>query len=415
VAQGKEGLAEITADLLREGTETRDALKLAGELSEIGASLNSFGGLESCGLSLLTLTRHEAKAIELFVDVLLNPSFPEKDLERLRKQKLAGLARRADSAGGIARVVYPRLVYGLGHPYGRIDSISSVKGLGRDDIVQFYKKVFLPNNSAIVVAGDTTPDEITAKLEQALAGWKPGDAPEWHYPEPPASKTLALYLVDKPAAAQSVLTAGHVGVPRNTPDYFALEVMNGVLGGQFSSRLNLNLREDKGYTYGARSRFDFRQGPGPFEASTSVQTAVTKEALAELVKEIKDITASRPVTTEELAFAKDRLKKGFPARFDTTFGLSGALSQLVEFHLPDDYFTTYQSKVEAVTKDEVDRVARKYLDPEHLAILVVGDRKLIEAKLKELPYAQGVNVLDIDGNPLSSAGSDAAASGGGHE
>ncbi len=406
VPPGKEGLAAMTAHLLREGTESRDAIKLAGELSEIGAALGSSGGLESSSLSLATLTRHEAKAIELFADVLLHPSFREQELARIRTERLAALLRRRETASGIARLVLPKLLYGSSHPYGRTETISSVKGLSRDDAVHFYKTVFLPNNSALIVAGDTTPDAITAKLEQALHDWKPGQPPERKYPDPPPPKPLTIYLVDRPAAAQSLLTVAHVGVPRNTPDYFPLLVMNGALGGQPSSRIFLNLREDKGYTYDARSSFSFRQGSGLFAATASVETATTKEALFELLKEIKDIASSRPVTGLELAFVKDRLIKSSPSRFETTRAQAATLSELAVFRLADDYFTTYQSKIEAVTTDDVARVARKYIDFEHLTILVIGDRKVIEPKLKELPYAQIVHVLDSDGNPQANPGSD---------
>jgi zinc protease len=408
---GKEGLAAMTAHLMREGTESRDSAKLAGELSEIGASLGSNGGLESSGLSLSALTRHEAKAIELFADVLLHPSFPQKDLARIRSQRLAALSQRRDTAAGIASVVYPRLLYGSSHPYGRNETISSVKELTRDDAVHFYQKVFLPNNSALIVAGDTTPDMITAKLEEALHGWKPAEPPRWKYSDPPPPQAATIYLVDKPAAAQSVLSVGHVGVSRTTPDYFALLVINGALGGQFASRINLNLREDNGYSYGARSSFSFREGPGPFEASARVQTAVTKEALVELLKEIKDIAGSRPITDEELAFAKDRLIKSFPSRFETTRGQAGTLSELALFRMADDYFTTYQSKIEAVTKEDVVRVARKYIHFEHLTILIVGDCKVIEPKLKETPYTVVVLGLDPEGNPMTKVGSDSAGAG----
>ena len=402
--EGKEGLASMAADLMTEGTDSRDALKLAGELSEIGASLNATGGLESSGLSLTTLTKHTGKALDLFTDVLLHPSFPAKDLERLRKQKLAQILRRADSAPAIAGEVFPKLLYSQSHPYGRTDSAKTVGALTREDVVDFYKSIFAPNNAALVVVGDTTPEKITMLLEVALKGWKPVEAPKAKLPEPPPAMGTTLYLVDKPAAAQSVLAVGGVGVNRGTPDYFALSVMNGILGGQFSSRINLNLREDKGYTYGARSSFAFRQGPGPFEAGGSVQTAVTKEALVELVKELAEISTSRPATAAELAFSKDRLIKGFPSRFETTFGQAGTLAELVLFKLPDDYFTTYQSKIEAITADDVTRVARKYIDPAKLVVLVVGDRKAIEAKLKELPYGSTLKLLDAEGNPVEGGG-----------
>jgi zinc protease len=397
---GKEGLADLMADLMAEGTESRNAVELAGDLSEIGASLGAFGGLESSGMSLTTLTKHEEKALELFADVLLHPSFPENELERLRKQKLAAILRRADDPTGIAGVVFPKLLYGPDHPYGRIDTAKSVGAVTRDDVIAFYKQLFVPNNAALIVVGDVKIDEITARLESALKDWKAGEAPKAEREDVTSDRPVTVYLVDKPGAAQSVLAVGHVGVARSTPDYFPLSVMNAILGGQFSSRINLNLREDKGYTYGARSSFAFRQGAGPFEAGGSVKTDVTKEALVELVKEIRDITSERPATEAELAFAKDRLVKGFPSRFETVSAVASSLQDLVIYHLPDDYFTSYQSKIEAVTAEDVARVAKKYLKPDHQTILVVGDRKTVEPALNELPYAKVINVLDAEGNPL---------------
>jgi zinc protease len=412
---GKEGLSAMTAHLLTEGTASRDAMKLAADLSEIGASLNSNGGIESSGLLLSTMTRHEAKALAVLADVLLHPSFRQEDLVRIRTQRLAALSQRREDARAIADFVFPKLLYGSSHPYGRIETVSSVAGLSRDDAVHFYEKVFLPNNSALIVAGDTTPEAITAKLEEALKGWKPGQAPEWKYPDPPSPKTTTVYLIDKPRAVQSFLAVGHVGVPRNTPDYFALLVMNGALGGEFSSRINTNLRENKGYTYRAGSVFSFRHGPGPFQASASVETAMTKPALVELLREFKDITRSRPITDLELAFAKDWLIKGFPARFETTREQAGTLSDLATFRLADDYFTTYQSKIEAVSRQAVAGVAKRYIDYDHLTILVVGDRKLIEPELKELSPSQVVHVLDRDGNPPTPFGTDQAGAGNGRK
>ncbi|AGA25040.1 M16 family metallopeptidase [Singulisphaera acidiphila] len=414
VPHGKEGLASMTADLLTEGTKARNSLELAGALSEIGASINADGKLESTTLSLTTLTKHTARGLDLYTDVLLNPSFPEKELNRLRVQRLAMLKARLDSAEGISGVVFPRLLYGLEHPYGRPDlgTVKTINSLKREDVVAFHKALFLPNNASLIVVGDTTPEAITASLEKAIKDWKPGEAPKRDLPEPPSSKKpLTIFLVDKPAAAQSVLAVGQVGLPRGTPDYFPLTLMNAVLGGQFSSRINLNLREDKGYSYGVRSHFAFRIGPGPFEAGGSVQTAVTKEALIELLKELNDITGPRPVTDKELTFAKDRIIKGFPSKFETTFGVAGTMADLVLYSLPADYFATYQSKIDAVDKAEVARVAKAHLDPEHMVILVVGDRSKIEAGLKSLPYAKVINVLDPEGNPLPPAAAQGAEEG----
>ena len=400
----KHGLASMTASLLTEGTTSRDALKLSDELAEIGASLSARGGLESSSVTVTTLTKHTAKALELFTDVLKNPTFPEREMRRLKTQRLNAIRARGDRAEGVSGTVFPRLLYGQDHPYGRPDlgTAKNVNAITRDDVVDFHKKLYLPNNASLIVVGDTTPDAVTETLEKALQDWKPSAAlAKAVLPAPPTSdKGVTVYLVDKPKAAQSVLAVGQVGVARNTPDYFPLVVMNGVLGGQFSSRINLNLREDKGYTYGARSSFAFEQGPGPFEAGGAVQTDVTKEALVELMKELTEITGSRPVTDSELAFAEDRIVRGFPNRFETTQGVAGTLTELVLYDLPDDYFTTYPEKVEAVTKDDVTRVAKTYLEPNKMTILVVGDRAKVEGPLKTLPYAKVINVLDPEGNPL---------------
>ncbi len=211
---------------------------------------------------------------------------------------------------------------------------------------------------------------------------------------------MTVFLVDKPGAAQTILAVGQVGLPRGTPDYFPLTLMNEILGGQFSSRINLNLREDKGYSYGASSSFAFRQGPGPFEAGGGVQTEVTREALIELIKELTDITGRRPINEGELAFAKEQVIRGFPARFETNADVASTLAELVLFKLPDDYFAGYTARIDALTINDVNRVARTHLDPKHFTILAVGDRARIEAGLKTVPGVELINQLDPDGNPL---------------
>lgn len=406
VPAAQNGLASLTAALLTEGTATRDTLALAGALSEIGASLGASGGLEESTVSMTTLARHQDQALELFTDVLLHPSFPDRELNRLRTQRLAMIKARTDRAESVAGLVFPRILYGEGHPYGRPDlgTLASVAAITRDDVSAFHKRLFVPGNACLVVVGDTTPDAIASTLETAWKSWAAGEAtaqPKLETPTPPQG--VSVYLVDKPGAAQSVLAVGQVGVPRSTPDYIPLTVMNAVLGGQFSSRINLNLREEKGYTYGARSSFDFRLGPGPFQAGGSVQTDVTKEALVELVKEVTDVTGPRPITDAELAFARDRIVRGFPGRFETTSGVAGTLGDLFVYSLPDDYFATYQAKVEAVTKDDVNRVARAHLDPARMTVLIVGDRAKIEGPLRTLPFAKVINALDPDGKPIPAA------------
>ena len=275
-------------------------------------------------------------------DVLFNPSFPDKDLNRLKLQRLAHLKARADDAEQTAAAVFPRLIYGPGHPYGRPDlgTPRSVQSITREDAVAFYKRIMVPANAVLVVVGDVRPDAIESSLETRFRTWAPGPVPQ----QPSLAVTAALpeirtvYLIDKPAAAQSVLAIGKSAQPGDSPDFFALTLMNAVLGGQFVSRINMNLREDKGYSYGAESSFSFLRGPGPFEVSATVQTAVTKESLVEVMKELADIASSRPVTDTELAFAKQRIIQGFPRRFETTFGVAGQVAILVADELPDDEF-----------------------------------------------------------------------------
>jgi zinc protease len=402
--KGKEGLASITAGLLDEGTTSRNALQLAGELSEIGATLGAGGDLEASTVSLTTLARHLDQALDLYADVILHPAFPEKELNRLKIQRLAQLKARADDAEQTAGAVFPRLIYGLDHPYGRpvLGTAGTVRSLTRDDAVAFYKRITVPGNAALVVVGDVQPTTITAALDARFGAWPRGPVPPAPSVAPPAasSRKGPIYLIDRPAAAQSVIAIGRIGAPRKSAEFPAISVMNSILGGQFVSRINLNLREDKGYSYGAHSSFSFWNGPGPFEAGGTVGTAVTRESLVEVLKELTDITGRRPVTDPELAFAKDRIIRGFPSRFETTFGVAGQVAILVADDLPDDEFEHYESRVEAVTRADVDRVARKYITPEEMKILVVGDASVIEGGLKGLPFVTALQRLDTEGDPL---------------
>jgi zinc protease len=396
------GLATLTADLLDEGTKTRSALDISNQLADIGAQLSVGGGWDSTNASLTTLTRHLDRALEIYADVLLNPAFPENDLKRLRSSRLTTLQQQRDNAQSIADRVYASVLYGGKHPYGRslIGDARAAEMMSGADVRQFYETHFLPNNSALVVVGDVTPAQIVPKLEKAFGQWKRGPAPQVDLAaDVPARGRAAVYLVDRPGAAQSVIQIGHVGVARSTPDYFPLLVMNTILGGQFTSRLNLNLREDKGYTYGARSGYSFRRGAGPFSASAGVQTAVTKESVAEFLKELRGIRGDVPVTERELEFAKQAIVRGFPRSFETPGQIGNRLTDLVLYNLPDDYFNSYAARVRAVTLADVQRVAQKYLDPAHAAVLVVGDRREIERGLRSLELGD-VILLDAEGRPV---------------
>ena len=406
--KGKEGLCSIAASLLDEGTKTRDALRRSPCRCP-GRDRLGPGQCRRAGINDRQPDHADPASrpggVDLYTDVILNPSFPDKELRRLKLQRLAQLKARADDAEQTAAAVFPaRFNYGLDHPYGRPDlgTHGSVQSINPDDAIAFYRRIMVPGNAVLVIVGDVQPDPIVAALEARLRSWAPGavtPAPSVAPPSLPPRR--AVYLIDKPAAAQSVLTVGKIGAARKSPDFFALRVMDAILGGQFASRLNMNLREDKGYSYGAQSSFSFLRGPGPFEADALVQTAVTKESLVEIMKELTDITGRRPVTDQELSFAKQGIIQGFPSRFETTFGVAGQLAILVTDLLPDDEFDHYQARVEAVTKADADRVAREYITPASMTILVVGDRSLVEGPLKSLPFVQTIQRLDTEGNPLA--------------
>jgi zinc protease len=398
------GLASLTADMLDEGTKTRSSLDISNQLSSIGARLFTNASWDSSNINLLTLTRHLDRALDIFADVLLNPSFPETDLSRLRAQRSVGLQQRRDDANSIAGTVYSSLLYGRNHPYGhpQTGDEASIKATTGADVRGFYETYYRPNNAALIVAGDVTPETIIPRLEKALGAWKAGNVPAVNISAPGQNlgKTH-VYLVDRPGAAQSVIQIGQLGVARSTPDYFPLLVMNSLLGGAFVSRVNLNLREDKGYTYGARTGFDYRRGAGPFTASAGVQTAVTKESVFEFMKELRGVRGEIPVTQKELDYQKQAIIRRYPSGFETPEQITRQLSALVLYDLPDDYFNNYLARVQAVSLADVQRVATKYLDPDHMAILVVGDRKVIEPGLRSLGDIGSITFLDAEGRPAA--------------
>ncbi|MBS1794295.1 MAG: insulinase family protein [Acidobacteria bacterium] len=397
----KSGVSSFTAGMLNQGTKTRSAIDIANQLQSIGASVNAGADWDSGGVSMQTLTKNLDQALDLFADVVVNPSFPANEMETQRRRLMTSFIQRKANATAVAGVVYSRVLYG-DQIYGRQLSgdEKSVKALTRDDLVNFYNTYYRPNGSTLIVAGDVETKTLLPKLEKAFANWK-GEAPAANGKaggEKMAAKP-GIYLVDKPGAPQSSVSIGQVGVERSNPDYFALQVMNSILGGGGTARLFMNLREDKGYTYGAYSRFVYRRGAGPFSASGEIQTGSTKEAVIEFMKELNGIRGARAVTPAELEVNKQSLIRRYPGGFETVGQISNQLSNLVVYGLPDTYFNDYIGKINAVTIDDVNRVANKYLDPSKMAIVIVGDRKTIEPGLKELGYP--ITILDTDGNPVA--------------
>jgi zinc protease len=398
----KAGVASMTAAMLTQGTKTRSALDISNTLQSIGAQVNAGASWDNSGVTMQTITRNLDKALDVFADVVKNPAFPDSEYQTLKRRTLASFIQRRSSNTAVAGVVYDRVLYG-DQPYGRqlVGDEKTVRGIDRGDLAKIYEANYRPNNATLIVVGDVQPADIKARLEKAFAGWQPGDVKAAQIGDVHMAAKPAIYIVDKPGAAQSSVNIGLVGIDRSNPDYYAVQVMNSILGGGGTARLFMNLREDKGYTYGAYSRFSYRKGAGPFSASGEIQTVSTKEAVQEFLKEINGIRGSRPVTQQELEVNKQSFIRRFPAGFETVGGISSQLATLVTYGLPDSYFNDYIGKINAVTIEDVNRVANKYLDPSKMAIVIVGDRKVIEPGLKEL--GQPIILLDTEGHPLNAS------------
>ena len=399
---GKQSVASLTAALLSEGTTTRDAEALSNALQLLGTSVNASVAGESGSISFRSTTAKFPATLAILADMLVNPTFPAAGLERLRGQRLVQLTQARAQPGAIANRVFPRIVYGSNHPYGRVVTEESLKAVTRDDIVAFHKAYYQPGRALITVVGDTTAATAKPVIEKALAAWiKAGERPNFTFPAVAEPKATTIFLVDKPGAAQSTFAIGRPGPPRNTPDYYALQVMNTMLGGMFQSRLNANIREEKGYSYGVSSSFGYGKGPGPFRTGGDIVTEKSDAALVEFMKELKGILGDRPISDEELGVAKDALIQRLPGTFASVSSINTALTTLWVQNLPDDYYQQYAKKIAAITKEDVLRVAKQYVTVDKLAIVIVGDRKVIEGPLKATGIAPIV-YYDIEGNPVES-------------
>ena len=296
--------------------------------------------------------------------------------------------------------MFPKVVYGASHPFGQLTTEDTLKAITRDEVAAFHKRYFQPERTAIVVVGDVTPASAKSAVEKALSAWPAGGSKvDFSYPPVPPRQPTTIYLVDKPGAAQSTFAIGSPGPPRSTADYYAIEVMNTLLGGMFQSRLNANIREEKGLSYGVSSDFAFGKGPGPFRAGGDIISAKSDAALTEFMKEFRGIEGSRPVTDDELKTSKDSLVQSLPAMFASVSSIGNAIGTLWLEGLPDDYYQQYGKQVNAVTREDVVRAAKKYIDLAHLSLVIVGDRASIEAPLKATGIAP-IEVLDIEGNPV---------------
>jgi predicted Zn-dependent peptidase len=388
------GLAALTGDLLDEGCGSLSAMELHDALARIGAQLETEVGSDGTLLELTMLARHASRGLALLADMVLRPRFEQRDFDRVRDLRLNRLVQLRDTPSALADRVYAELLF-RGHPYGHlpIGTEGSLRAMTLREVTTFHARAYRPSAATIVAVGDASHAQLASVARHAFDEWKltePEGAPADLTRTPQPAPRLAV--VNRPAAAQSELRIGHVGPPRTTPDYHALLVLNMILGGQFVSRINMNLRENKGYTYGARTSFDFRRAPGPFTLQASVQSDATTDAVREAIEEIRAIRGERPVTKEELELGRAALTRGYPRNFETADQVGRAAVQLALYDLPDDYFTTFVPKVLALSEADVTRAAAEHLDPSRLVTVIVGDREKIGPSLHALELGEASEI-----------------------
>jgi predicted Zn-dependent peptidase len=394
---GKFGIASLTASLLTEGAGMRSALEVADAVDFLGADLDASTSSDASAVRLNVPVARLGDALSIMADVVMRPTFPQAELNRQKAERLTNIIQARDDPASIDQLGYARVLYGTSLRYGtaQAGTAQNIQAFTVDDVRSFYRAAYQPDNAALIVVGDVTPDSVMPMLETNFGKWQGTGvtAPHVTFTPPPLPATRQVYLIDKPGAPQSQVRIGWVGVARSTPDYFPIAVMNTALGGAFSSRLNLNLREKHGYTYGAQSQFDMRLGAGPFVAFAGIQTDKTAEALKEFFVELNGIR--QPLPADELTRAKHYISLRYPLGFETTGDIAQRLEQALVYHFPDDYFATYVPKIEAVTAAEVQRVAQKYIVPDKFAVVIAGDRAAIEPGIRALNLGP-IKIMTID-------------------
>jgi zinc protease len=379
---GKEGTAALTAAGLLEGTSEYDGAKLAEEFEQLGTSLETGADWDSVFLKITVLSGKLREAARLLGDAVSQPVFPEREIERLKAERLAEILQLETEPRGLADEKFSEFLYADESRYSKPDegNAESVRSLTRADVAEFFRSNYKSCATTVIVAGDISSETAREVISAAFKKWPDGPAPKPRLVATPRTEHRRVHIVNKPDAPQSELRVGHVGLPRRHPDFFPTLVMNAVLGGLFGSRINLNLREVHAYTYGASSFYDWRRGAGPFVVSTAVESEVTASALREILLEIDRIRAEK-VSQEELSLAKDYLEGVFPIRYETTAAIASALATMAIYGLPADYYDTYRSNVHNVSGEAVLEAARSHLHPEQLQTVIVGDSGVVRDSL----------------------------------
>jgi zinc protease len=397
------GTADLAMDMLDEGTASRSALEISDELSLLGATLETGSNLDVSTVALSALKEKLPGSLDLFADVILNPTFPDEDYARLQKQQLATIAQEKVQPVGMALRVFPRLIYGEGHaysmPFTGSGTEESVQRIDTGGLKEFHTTFFKPNNATLVVVGDVSRDELQPLLERQFKGWKSGDVPQKNIALVGQRTGSTVYLVDRPDSEQSVIFAGHVAPPKNNEREIAIEAMNEVLGGSFNARINMNLREDKHWSYGAQSLLLDAEGQRPFLVYAPVQTDQTSASMAEIHREVSEIRGERPPTPDEVARAKDTKTLTLAGQWETADAVADSLAEMVRFGLPDDHWDRYPGQVRALSDAQISAAAEDVIQPDNMVWVVVGDRAKIEAGIRELGYGD-IILMDADGNIL---------------
>ncbi len=400
------GTAALAMNMMDEGTKDMNSLEINEKLQMLGASLGTYSDLDMSYVSMSTLKPTLDQSLDIFADVVLNPSFPESELQRLKKEQIADIQREKATPFSMALRVAPKQLYGEGHPYGNPLTGSgyeeTVEKMERADLVKFYDSWFKPNNATLVVAGNVTMDELLPKLEEKFGQWKKGETPEKDLSPVTSKKGNILYLMDRPESQQSIVITGYVTKPYGEVSEIALESMNNVLGGEFTSRLNMNLREDKHWAYGAGSFIMDAKAGRPFLAYAPVQTDKTKESVQEVQKEIKNFVGDKPITKEEFEKTRENTVLQLPGRWETTRAVASSLADLAKYNLSDDYFQTYGERVKKLTLDDVKKLSKEIVHPEQLQWFVVGDKDKVLEGLKGLNF-DDIVMIDADGNVMEPA------------
>jgi zinc protease len=396
---GAEGAGQLVAKLLLEGTQSNDGAELTERFERLGATIDAQADWDSAAFTMTTLAERLPDAFALLGEVLRTPAFRPREVARLKAERIAELLQLRAEPRGLADELFGRFLYVPTSRYARPEGGDerSVEAIERERLLSFYGSRYLPGGTTVIVAGDVTPDRVEELTRQALGDWGGGAPARVVGEDRPAKHERAVHIISKGDAPQSELRIGHIGIPRNHPDFFPVNVMNAVLGGLFNSRINLNLREAHAYTYGAFSSFEWRRQSGPFVVSTAVKSDITDAAAREVLFEI-DRIRSEAISTDELSLATSYLDGVFPIRFETTTAIAAALSVLVLHDLPDGYYDRYRERVRAVTAADILHAAQRYLHPDAIQMVVVGDPGAVRAPIERLGFGR-ITLYDTLGQP----------------